>query len=333
MKNLVNKISTIAVITALTIGVYPLMTFAAPLTSLSNDMSRQKVSENSSHDINFTIPNAILAGGSIDVTFPDFDFTSIVAGDVTATGSPTVSFSGTNNSTVTLTYPGGQAAGAITIAIADTNTLNPSVSGNQVITIEVDIDNDSTVDDNGVITVPIIDEDQIQITATVDQVLFFDVRDSSDTDNTIGFGSLTTGSSRWATDDGAGSGTATPASEFEAGTNATNGYTVAVEGATLTSGSDTIDAVNPAATPNPSIEQFGLAVATSTETGNQHGTIETDYTGGTYFHDTAAPNIVVNQSNPADNSTYDVSYLANVTSGTEAGSYSTSLTYTMTANF
>ncbi|MAQ77313.1 hypothetical protein CL684_02195 [Candidatus Campbellbacteria bacterium] len=334
MKQTFTKIASFAVAFAMVFGVNLLTAEAAALTTLSNNMSRQKVGENSSHDIDFTIPNAISAGGTILITFPTFDFSSVVTGDVTATGSPTVTLGGTNNTEVTLSYASGQAAGAINVTIADTNALNPSASGNEVITVEVDTDNDSTVDDSGEITVPILEDDQIVVKAKVDQVLFFDVRDATggDDDNMVDFGTLTAGTLRYATDAAGGTGTPTASAELEAGTNASSGYTIAVEGSTLTSGSDTIDAIASATTtPSTAAEQFGFTVATGA--GSDHGTIDANYAGGNYFLDDGNVDEVVSRTTPAAQSTYDITYVANALTSTPAGNYETALTYTMTANF
>lgn len=334
MKQTFKKLASFAVAFAMVFGVNLLTAEAAALTVLSDNMSRQKISENSSHDMSFTIPNAIAAGGSIDITFPNFDFTGIVSGDVTATGSPTVTFSGTNNTVVTLTYAGGQAAGVIDVDIAATNAVNPSSAGNQVITVEVDTDNDSTVDDSGEITVPVLDDDQIVVKAKVDQVLFFDVRDATggDDDNMVDFGTLTAGTLRYATDAAGGTGTPTASAELEAGTNASSGYTIAVEGTTLTSGSNTIDAIaTPTTTPSTAAEQFGFTVATGA--GSDHGTIDASYAGGNYFLDDGNVDQVVSRATPAAQSTYDITYVANALTSTPAGNYETALTYTMTANF
>ena len=313
--NIVSGVLTIALM-----AMYmPSIANAAPANTLSDNMDRQKVSEAATHVITFTLPTALGASDTVVVTFPGA-FTGTAA-----TGSTDWSATGSNE--VTFTDSGSGQSASTVYSVTVTGLINPSSAANYVI----DIVGDNG--DIGEITVPIITDDQIQITAKVDQTLFFDVRDTTGggDDNAVGFGSLSSTASRWATDDGTGSGVATDSSEFEAATNAAGGYTVAVAGTTLTSGSDTIDALGTAATPSTGTEQFGIAV--SNGAGSGHGTIDGNYTGGTYYLNTAAEDDIVSTTAASVNSTYDVSYVANITAATEPGNYAATLTFTMTTNF
>lgn len=128
---------------------------------------------------------------------------------------------------------------------------------------------------------------------------------------------------------------------MQVSSNATNGVTVTVTGSTLTSGANTITAIGAtAAASSAGTEQFGINLVDNTtpnigatasgtapilSVANQYN--ETDKfafnSGATIATSTAA----INTTNLV------VSYLANIASGTEAGTYSTTLTYSVTANF
>ncbi len=45
------------------------------------------------------------------------------------------------------------------------------------------------------------------------------------------------------------------------------------------------------------------------------------------------PELIASIASPTADNTYDVNYVANIAAVTDAGAYSTTMTYTMTANF
>jgi hypothetical protein len=312
-------------------------------------MSSVKISTASSHTIRFTTPTGTSsAGATIILTFPsDFNFTSKTIGTVTFThgattgaeatetlaASPSGSawgavFSGTQNRVLTLTAP-TDGVGAAALAASDkviisydsTNSINPSSAANYSIAIS------GTFGDSGSIMVPILTDDQVAISATVPQSLTFSI-----SDNTIGFGSLSSSAARYATGDEAGSSSETEAHNLVVGTNAASGYTMTVKGATLTYGSATIDAIGGTNTASTTgTEQFGLRMTAS----GGSGTVTAPY-AASGFADAAtvsSTSQVASSSTASANTTYSARYLANISSGTEAGAYSTTLEYVTTANF
>lgn len=190
------------------------------------------------------------------------------------------------------------------------------------------------IGDTGTLTVDIITDDQVSITATVNSSISFSIDD-----NAIGFGTLSTSTGRWATADatGANASAATPtvANVLTIATNAQSGYTVTYNGATLTSGGNTI---SPATVSGDSdgtqgTEQFCLGVSTD---GN--ATIASGYqrtANGTSSCSFAASTTttIVSETVPTATETLSVSYLANISGTTEAGSYSTTLTYSATGTY
>lgn len=321
---------------------------AASLTSLSDTMSSSKVSALSSHVIRFTTPTgAADSSDTIIVTFPsDFNFTSKTIGTVSFThgastgaentetlaASPSTTewgavFSGTQNRILTLTAP-SDGVGAAAVAASDkiiitydsTNSTNPSSPASYAIAIS------GAFGDTGSITVNILTDDQVSVTATVSQSLTFSI-----SDNTIEFGTLSSGAAVYA-DDAAGNSTEVEAHNLIIGTNATNGYTATLNGATLTSGVNTITAIGTTNTASSvGTEQFGMRMNVS---GSGSGTVTAPYAASGFAFDSAAfPDQIASASAASANNTYSVRYLANIAALTEAGNYTATLTYVASANF
>lgn len=345
----VRALRTVTVMTAVlsfSVGYIPLAE-AAALTAFSDTMSSSKVSTASSHVIKFTTPTG--AGDSSDtiiITFPsDFDFTSKTIGTVTFTHGATTGaentetlaaapsttawgavFSGTANRVLTLTAP-TDGVGAAVVAASDkviitydsTNSINATTPGSYQVAIS------GTFGDTGSTTVNILSDDQVSVSATVQQSLTFSI-----SDNTIGFGNLSSSAARYATGDTVGSASETGAHDIVVGTNAANGYAMTVNGTTLTAGVHTISAIGGTNTSSSTgSEQFGLRLSASGGT----GAVTAPYAAAGFAFTSGSATQVASASAPSDNTTYSARYLANIASITEAGAYSATLTYTATANF
>jgi hypothetical protein len=302
----------------------------------------------SSHVIKFTTPTGATDNtDTIIITFPsDFDFTSKAIGTLTLTHGATTgaentetlasspsgsawgaAFSGTENRILTLTAPtDGTGAAAMSaghkviLTYDSTNATNPSSATSYVVSIS------GAFGDTGSITVPILTDDQVQVSATVAQSITFTI-----SDNSIGFGNLTSANARYATGDASGSDSETGAHDLVVGTNATGGYTLTLDGDTLTSGLNTIDSIGSSNTASSAgTEQFGVRFTAS----GGSGTVAAPYTAsGFAFDDAAFPDTVASAGGASANTTYSARYLANITSNTEAGAYTATLTYVATANF
>lgn len=323
---------------------------AAALTALSDTMSSSKVSTASSHVLKFTTPTGANQNtDDIVITFPaDFNFTSKTIGTVTFThgastglettetlaASPSATawgavFSGTQNRVLTLTAP-SDGTGAAVLAPSDkviitynsTNSINASTNNTQY-----DITIAGSFGDTGTISVYLITDDQVAVSATVNQSLSFSV-----SDNTIGFGTLTASNARYATGDTNGDTSEQTAHNIVAATNSASGYVITVKGATLTSGLNSIDAIGASNTASSAgSEQFGVRFAAS----GGAGTVTAPYaaSGFAYAADGSTSSQIASASGASANTTYSARYLANITSTTEAGSYTATLTYTGTATF
>ena len=124
-------------------------------------------------------------------------------------------------------------------------------------------------------------------------------------------------------------------------TNAFHGFAVTVSGSTLTSGVNTIDGIGAtAASSTPGIEQFGINLvnnATPNIGADPAGTAPIGSVAGQYG--TAdkftlnSGDTIASASSDINQTTYTISYIANIAASTEAGTYTTTLTYAATANF
>lgn len=322
---------------------------AAALTGLSDTMSSLKMSTASSHVIRFTTATGATDNtDTITITFPsDFNFTSKTIGTVSFTHGATTGaesaetlaaspsstawgavFSGTQNRVLTLTAPSdgvGAAAVApgdkIIISYDNTNSINPSSAA--VFSIAIG----GTFGDTGNILIQTLSDDQVQVSAVVAQTLTFSI-----SDNSIGFGTLSSSAARHATGDETGGSSETEAHTLAVATNAASGYSTTVKGATLTSGLVTIDAIGGSNTsPSVGTEQFGLRLTAS----GGAGTVTAPYaaSGFAYAADANTASQVAAATTASATTTYSVRYLANISTGTEAGAYAATLTYVTTANF
>lgn len=163
---------------------------------------------------------------------------------------------------------------------------------------------------------------QITVTASVDEALTFTLAAA-----TVALGTLTTGA--------AGTGTST----MTASTNGSTGYAITVNGTTLT-GPTTIPAYTNAAS-SPGTAGFGINLV-SNSTPSVGAAVSGSGTGvpsaspqynttNTYRFTTGE--VVASAAAATNSNTYTVSYVANVSPTTPAGSYSTALTYIATATF
>jgi hypothetical protein len=155
-------------------------------------------------------------------------------------------------------------------------------------------------------------------------------------DNTVGFGTLNASAARYATGDGLGSAVSTDiAHTISASTDATGGYVIAMSGDTLTCtacGGDSIDAIGATAVASAvGTEQFGMRIATST--GN--GTLYAPYNSASLWaFDTAAfPGLIASGTGDSVLTTYPLRYIGNISGLTKDGSYTSTITYTVTGTF
>ena len=369
-KNIYILIKILPILSLLISFSYLTKTYADPLQDKSDTMSRLGNSGSgdipSNHEIQFTTPSGVASTENIVVTFPsDFDGSSDPDGaldytdvDFLVDGSPdstcdgdaqtlvaaapgatewSAVFSGTENRILTLTSGGASAivgAGSEVCLLigenagGDTNSqyINPTASGGYTISL-------AAGDDSGDISVSIIDNDVVFITADVTETITFAIDD-----NDVGFGNLTAANARFATGDepyGANGPTSTSAHDMTVYTNGSTGYEITYFGATLTNQSgDTIPAVTITGDEDGTLgtEQFSIGFTTDNNATIVSAYDQEDPTFNySFVEDTLTP--FVYETGPSELETISAFYLANISGVTPAGTYSTSITYVATANF
>jgi len=151
-------------------------------------------------------------------------------------------------------------------------------------------------------------------------------------DFSVGFGQLSSSDDFFATGDTLGSATEVEAHTITGSTNASNGYSILVSGSTLTSGSETIDAVGCSNTATSvGTEQFGLRMTAS----GGDGAVSAPYDGAGFAYCTSNfPDEIASDADGDDVSTvYSVRYIANIATDTAAGEYTAGMIYLIVANY
>ncbi len=151
-------------------------------------------------------------------------------------------------------------------------------------------------------------------------------------DTTVGFGSLSASAARYATGDTLGDTGEIEAHTLTATTNATYGYTILVNGTTLTSGGDTIAAIGGTnVASSVGTNQFGLRMTAS----GGSGSVSVPYAASGFALDTGSfPDEIASAASGDGVATvYSVRYLANISNTKPPGSYTATLTYIMVPSF
>lgn len=165
-------------------------------------------------------------------------------------------------------------------------------------------------------------------TVTLVQSISFSLSDTS-----IGFGTISSSMTRYATGDTLGSTSETEAHQLAAATNAPYGYSISVRGQSPTNGLSNITAIGATNTaPTSGSDQFGIRL---TATGGS-ATISSPYSASGFAYDATASlpsQVATNTTADALTTTFGVRYVANVSNTTASGAYATALVYTVTANF
>lgn len=316
---------------------------AAALTHLSDTQTNQTMGALSSHAITYVTPSGINAAST---TLLSFNNATVIAGLTTpdialsvngvaqtvtvgAAGASTWGFAFTASTvTITAQTSGTPAAASSSILIkigtaaGGTNRItNYASATTTLLTIA------GTTADTGVIALPVITNSIVNITATVSPTISFTI----DT-NALQFGTLSSAAARWATSTAGGSGADVSGNILTIATNSTSGFSITLQGSTLTASSGTIAAANPVASSTVGTPQFGLYAV---ETGGT-ATTTPSYAGvGTYFFgaSSSTASILGSGTAPTATATYAIHYIANISALTPAGSYATNLTYIATPQF
>ncbi len=282
--------------------------YAAPVTSFSDVLTREKASTAANHLITFTVPAAIAAGETVILTFNNstsihasFDFTDV---DVTDDGVDLVmaaTASGTDwgvarTSGTVLTLTNGSAAvgaGSVvtielgtnaTFGTTGTHQITNGSAGTTTLTLSGTM---GTPDNTGTLAMAIIDDDQVTVTASVAETMTFDLDAASDFSNgesatpySVALGTISASAVKV-------SDTSSVAMiVVEGSTNSSGGMAVTVNNVNGTNGlvstSAPSDNINSGTgTMAAGTENYGLCIATS-------GLVGWTRNAGTYGADTCA---------------------------------------------
>jgi hypothetical protein len=366
-KNIKSSVSLILVVTSVIVGpllgIFTPIAYAAGITAISDVMTDQAPGATSNHTLSWTSTGQNLANGTIAIDFASADFSFLAAASwvtadfaltdtnhvatapLTVGAAPSCTASDNYNvliddtaETLTITFCSGwvasTAATSTTLSIFGTTATGAGTitnSGTQVDSSTYTITYATGNTTSGQGSVVIETNADVVVTATVNSTLTFSV-----SDNAIGFGTLDAADDRFATADAVGSSTAgTAAHTFAVSTNATNGFSVTINGATLTSGGNTITAIGAVnAASSVGTEQFGVRYTAS----GGSGTVVAPYAAAGYAFDAASMTTYVGDQvatsvGPSATTTYDAHYVANITGTTEAGNYTTTINYIATGTF
>ncbi len=322
---------------------------AAALTGMKDTMSRLEKSVQGTHTFNFTTATSLTATQTINIAFDtaadsftldgtiaSTDFSAVsgmtmVANVGACAGAtdevyPSVDASAPGES-YTLTVCTGDTvpAGAIAFTIDNNEITNPSTAA----VYKIDI---TTTSDSGSLAVAIVDDDTVSVTATVDPSVTFSISDVA-----IGFGVLSAAQECWAlgTPPASCDTTKQAAHTFQLGTNATDGVALTYTGATLTSGSDTIDVATIAgdADGSPGSEQFAIGFDDNAATFTFADSAAYDESLNNFKFVAGQTLPILSVAGPTTAVTIDAHYIANISAATEAGNYSTAITYIATGTF
>lgn len=338
---------------------------AANLIQLSDLVSDSVSDQPSNHTIDFIIPNGMVSGQTLDVTFEaGFDLSSLAAGDVdvaiNGAGTTTAAAAGAGTFGLTLATPDAQSfrltsptdnvasSSRLTIRVGDHTLAGANQIVNPTATTSYTVDIGGTAPDSGQTQVAITDA--VLVTAEVQTTFDFVVNgtpsgftipgvatttDANTTSATLPFGVLSADTSK------------TLAHQLNVTTNAANGFVVTVEqsqdlqsstGAIIDSFTDGTYVDTPTAWTAP-----GDNIALDSTWGHWGLTSDDDdYNSGTNDRWVAAsttPRQVFAHNGSADGITNDVGsttvgYQIQITPLQEAGNdYNTTLTYIATATF
>jgi hypothetical protein len=340
---------------------------AASLTTLSDTQTELTALTLSSHDISYVTPTGLTTSQTITLTFSQsggtapYISTSFSTADVALSvngaaqgvvvGSNTATvfgFARTSSTVITVTAPssGTPAAASATIRImigtaaGGTNRIINSTAGTTLLAIV-------SGSDSGTIATPIIANDQVVVTATVNPTITFSLTAGGSgsggaATNAVDFGTLSSSATRYATAGASSGGSATSfgvsALDLNVGTNATSGYTITFTAPTsLTDGSHPITAATLTGTNTgtPGATQFSMSgsatvgspvVATAFRYNSTAASSNWNFV-------TATTTTLASGASATSGDTVSVRYLANIPSSQAAGNYTVTVTYIATGNF
>lgn len=326
------------------------ISLAASLSTLSDTMTRLKVSEASNHTIRYTTPSGVSAGQTMTITFPaGFNIGSVNYTDIdvswgastgyeneltlAATASGTTWGAVFSGQVLTITSGTGTITSTSKVVVeiglnasgGDAQITNPATPSTYVIVVG------GTFGDSGKIAVVIAGDDSFSVNANVDPTITFAIDSTS-----VNFGTFSSTSVLTAI-----SGqTSNSYVRTTTSTNASGGYTITVQ--------DQGNGINPGLYNLSANYLIGSADysynnSTNLDTASGYGlqatsvsaTISAPYNGSSNVVGglEITPQSLASYNGVADNQNVDLSLKAKVSGSTPAGSYIDRIILVATANF
>lgn len=325
----------------------PRTTYALPLMANRFDrMSSNVAGANATHVIGFTITQTATPLGSVGIEFCANDplpgtpctaptgFTAAGASLGSQTGNTGFSIhpSSTANKIILGRFP------VVPIGAASTyqfnNVINPSSPGTYFVRLQTFSSNDGTggaIEEGGI---AIAINDAVNVSAEVPPYLKF-----CTSVTIVGYDCSTATSFFIDLGEFSTNNVSVASSEFVVATNAGSGLTITMTGTTLTSGNNTIQALNPSGTTSPGTSQFGVNLRANNNPGigaepNGPGTVSArpEYNNPNSFRFVNNESIATT-STTSDNKKFTLSYLVNISDSQPPGVYATTLSFICLANF
>lgn len=342
-------IKLVAIVSIFAINLFYLPVQAASLLSLSDTMTRLKISTASDHTIKFTTPTGVEAStDTITVTMPDgftigsVDYTDIDLSHGASTGYETDE---------TLAAAAGSGvwgavfSGQILTLTAPSNATSGEIATNDKVIIEIgltasggnaQITNNSsaatytisiggTFGDSGNIAIVIVSDEQIPVTATVNPSITFTVVNTAFALGDLSSSAIATSSSN----------------NITVGTNANGGYSITVQdvGGTgagnpgLYDSATTSRIASATATLVAGTEGYGGQCAVTGGSGSCDYALTSAGESVTAFADNAWSAFAHYNSKPSGTDTYQIRVKAAISTSTTAGYYQDTITLVATGNF
>lgn len=338
-------LAIVSILSLLASAFIPSMSNAAQITSRKVTLGSSAASASTTHAYSFTLPTSGTLGSI------KFQYCTTASGSCTTptgltttsatldaqTGQTGFSMVNTTNGSPYITRSAASGSGAVTYTLG--SITNPSTTNSTFfvrITSYTGTDGSTGSVDSGVVASST--STSISLTASVNEALTFCTGTSGITSSScagatgssVDLGTLTTTS------------TGTGTSQFGITTNAGSGYVVTYNGATLTSGANTISAIGGSATASTQgSEQFGVNLKANTTpsvgsevAGAGSAVAAAPYsTADSFAFVAGSAQTMVNQASSDAFRLFTVSYIANIAASTEPGTYTTTLNYVATPTF
>jgi hypothetical protein len=242
-----------------------------------------------------------------------------IAGFTTGTGTPPAP---TGNTFWITNGTPQNVSNSTAVTITLSNVHNPSATNTQYyarITTYTNSDGSGEVDYGGI---ALSTANQVVVSGTMPESLVFCVGTSGTDCTNITGATIDLGTFSPST-------TSTGSSVMSASTNAGSGYSITINGATMTSGANTIPALTSSTGSSVGSSQYGLNV---TAAGAGTGAANANYSNGSLYRFNTG-DAVASAAGPTNANLYTSNYIVNVGGSQAAGLYTATMTYICTATF